>query len=526
MTYRLPLLFTVSIALIACNSSSKTATTVTDLDQDNKTTLIKGMATLDQPYVSSLFYSNMKASKPLFNDAKQTIGRLNKQWGDFKSSHNNTFDTTDWNDGFTRIDDDLATANSHYETINSFPANLTTAHLALEDVREKMKNMRSKVGLTTYLMDNVTNTHHKMEPITKGYAAYKASNNTDAINVLKEALRTHLPPFAEALKALNRQYGDGSNTANLYELSANKSAKLSNNISNTDPKKPGLVQIVDALKKELAADNNPKVVQLSSKIKGKFVSIFLSFGDFVTPFKQDFITVQQSIIPMLYCTGNPPDAGSACLNSNTNPKQGTLAYVNASSTALKKLKAHFPSNENTKVPKLLGWENILVDIDKNLAYASNTLEQATDLEVAKNSGAHLNAESVRDNFYSLVAAYEGEVTVMTRMDEYHAEFEKVQILVKDGNVNDTDIDTIKLQLPKLQIAFDNLSSQVSSADKDLWGVADVNLDNLLLIQQNNIKSLSVEVANFESEKNSNIIVQKSKALKGLYIPLFKAFGAF
>ncbi len=529
MYHRPPLYLAISLSLIvsACNSDSAN-NVITDLSDNERITFTTDMAKLDKPYVTSLFYSNMQASSPLFADAKTTLNLFDTKWKSFKNTHENTFDVAAWRDPFLDIDTDLSTANSHYATINRFPADLTNAHLALEDVREVMKTMRKTIKFNDYLMDYVTDTHHKMEPISKAYAAYSASSDSAAINQLKATLTTALPVFSQALQQLKLVYGDGVNTAKLYELSEDKSAQLSKNISNIDPNAPGLIQIVANLEQALSADDNPKIVQLSSKIKGKFVSIFLGFGDFITPFKQDVIAMQKSIIPMLYCTANPPDAGAMCLGSATTPRQGTLDYITASNIAFGKLKAHVPSNDKTNVPRLLHWEKTFITIDSALNEALTTLSAATDLEMAKNNGAHLNAEAVREAFYYLIATYENTTTVITQLDEYHAVFEKMLAPVTDGNVSNADIEILKGLMPDLQTAFDNLSKQVLAVDKTLWGVTEFDLTTLLNPQQENIKQLAEELAAFDGVANDNggMISEKVKALKELYIPLFKAFAAF
>jgi len=320
----------------------------------------------------------------------------------------------------------------------------------------------------------------------------------------------------------------GTKAAELYNLSDKKSARLSKNLSNTDSSAPGLLQIVNNLTTALSNNNDPKVIQLSSKIKGKFVSIFLSFGDFYTPFKKDVISLQRTIIPLLYCTGNPLDADAVCLNNENNTKDGTLAYVNSSKNAFNKFKAHFPSNSKINVPKLLGWSEPLTHINNNLISASNTVIGASDLTEAKSNGAHINAEAVRDSYYNLIAIYEGRTTVMTRMDEYHAEFGRILKTVIDGNVSNADVILIRSRMPSLQKSFDNLSSQVLKANKVDWDIEGVNLPALLNPQQENINQLSDALSQFNQTTNDNslMILQHSKALKKEYIPLFKVFGDF
>ncbi len=512
-------------SLTACNGTN-TTDSFTDLSNAEQKVLTNDMAVVDKPYVSTLFYSNMTASGPIFFDAKKTLSVFEGEWNSFNNTHKNTFDTSGWVNHFSDIDADLVIANSHYESIKSFPADLTTTHLAMEDVREVMKTIRTNVGIDNYFMDTVTDTHHKMGAVSKAYAVYNASSDSLAISQLKSALSTHLPVFVAAVKQLKSEYGDGLEVATLYGLSASKSERLSKNISNTDPLKPGLLQIVSNLEKALVDNNNPNIVQLSSKVKGKFVSIFLSFGDFVTPFKKDIISLQKSIIPLLYCTGNPPDAGAVCLKGTSNTKDGTLAYVNATRAAYNSFKMHFPSNSKINVPKLLGWTDHFSTIDDSLTSASDTLIAASDLMVATNNGAHIDAESVRDSYYNLIASFEGTSTVMTRMDEYHSAFGKILKTIMDNNVSAADVATIQGFMPNLQTTFDVLSNTMTNADKTEWGIENVDLPALLNPQQININKLSDELSKYSISDNSALIMQRAKALKGLYVPLFKKFGAF
>ncbi len=529
--FRLPLVCSLAFTLAACNGSDNN-TVVDATDNPDKIqqeqTLRKAMAALDQPYVTALFYSNMKPDPTLFVDAKTTLDTLDTQWQTFKSQHKDDYADSTWTSGFTSIDDDLGTASSHYASINSFPADLTTAHLALENVREILGNMRAAVGIDDYLMDLVTDVHHKMEPVSKAAAGYIASPGDTALVTLKNALSQSLPAFTSALKKLVTAYGDGKTIAALYDIPEDKSERLSKNLSNTDATAPGLLQIATKLGEALEKNDDTAIPTLASKIKGKFVSVFLGFGDFITPFKADVIGFQRRIIPVLYCTGNPPDAATSCGGSSGDIRLGALANVEAAKVAWNRFKAHYPQNDKTDVPRLLGWAQYLSVIDSKLATLSQTLNTATDITDAKGRGIHLLAEDIRDAYYELVARFEGKQTLMTRMDEYHSVFEKIVPKVMDGNASADDIQTIKAQMPALQSAFDALAKAATDADKTLWDVEQPKLEALLAPQRQNIDGLSTALAAYDKKTNDNSaqIVSRTKALKALYQPFFKALGAF
>ncbi len=511
---------------VGCNSSSDSDVTPSGVtEQEQKAALTSDMAKLDTPYVTALFYSNMSPGPALFADAKTTLGTLENQWTAFRQTHENAYDSQVWTNGFPLVDQDLSTASTHYTTIDQFPANLTPAHLALEDVREVLGNMRADVGIDDYVMDLVTDVHHKMEPVSKAYGAYAATSDLTA---LKTTLANDLPVFAAALQKLAAAYGSGEGTASLYGLTAPKASRLTKNINNTDPAAPGLLQIVNKLSQALADNDDALVPTLASKIKGKFVSIFLGFGDFVTPFESDVIAFQRSIIPLLYCTGNPPDAATICAGASGDIREGALANAQAANAAWAAFKSHYPQNDSINVPGLLGWTTSINTIDAKLASLSSILGNASDITEAKKDGAHFDAEDIRDEYYNLIATFEGTSTLMTRMDEYHATFEKIVPKAMDDILTADEIATIKTQLPALQSAFDALSTALDNADKAAWGLEQTDTTTLLSPQAQNIAALSSAVDNYDAASNDNSeqIIGLTKAVKGLYRPFFRTLGAF
>jgi len=132
------------------------------------------------------------------------------------------------------------------------------------------------------------------------------------------------------------------------------------------------------------------MIFISSKIKPKFVPVFLTFGNFITPFMTDIIAANKAIIPALYCTGNPLDAGSTCLNGVADARQGTLAYLNAYAAAMDTFSAHFPVSSTMNLPGALGWGPSMASAQTNLDTAITTVTNAVDLADAKTKGAHDN----------------------------------------------------------------------------------------------------------------------------------------
>ena len=513
----------LALAMTACGTDNEErVTSVNELSRAEKEALTLDMAEMDKPYVTALFYSNMTANQQLYEDAKTNLSLFESSWNAFKTSYMDTFEVSRWNDYYPGVDSDISTASSHYETITAFPASLVVAHEALEDVREVHGHMRSDVGLS-YLMDTVTTTHHKMEAVSGAYAAYSADPD---IEVLKSALANSLPDFVAGVVELASTYGDGSLTKSLYNLSDEKSSTLSSNISSTDPTAPGLLQIVNNLTAALADNNDANVITLASKVKGKFVQIFLSFGDFVTPFESDFIALLKATIPALYCTGNPSDAATTCADNSSNTLQGTTDYVSAYSQAMNSLKAHYPAPAN--VTTLLGWVSDLNDADGYLSDVTAVLGSATDLSSAKDDGAHDSMEGVRSSLYHLLATYEGNVSVMTRMDEYHKVFEQMLAYTLDNSLSADEINHITVLMPSLESTFSNLLSVTGSIDSAAWGVSAVDLSAMLDNQQSNITDLKNALAAFDETSNDNspAILANVTALKSRYVPFFKAFGSF
>jgi len=126
----------------------------------------------------------------------------------------------------------------------------------------------------------------------------------------------------------------------------------------------------------------------------------------------------------------------------------------------------------------------------------------------------------------ICATYENHVTMMTRLNEYHTEFEKVLAIatvngVPKNSLAAQEIADIATLLPDLRTAFTNMSDYVAVLDYAAWGLTAGDLDATLAAQGANLTALEVAVA-----ASSVDIPTLSLDLKKKYVPFFKLLGAF
>lgn len=542
----------LSATLAGCNlSGSDDGTSPTTMSEAAKSDTAK----LDKNYVPALFYSNMTTANAVITaDAANTLNRTQAQWEDYKVTYNNFLD---WNSYFAEVDASISNAATYYASISSYPANLTSAHLELEAIRDSWATMRTSNGLD-YFFDSVTAAHHAMEPVAGAAATYGAIATPTPADLLslQTALIASLPNFQTEWAALAAAYGDGSAVRTLYNLSVTKGDTLSADISNSDPTAPGMTQLLTNLSTATTSCNSgttsfdpasydpaaydaatadpcESMVYVSSKIKGKFVKVFLAFGDFINPFMDDIIASNKAMIPALYCTGNPPNAAQLCVDALNDPVQGTLDYLMALAGAMQTFSGHFPVSSSMNLPGALGWGPSMQSASTNLNTAIGILMTSPDLATAKANGAHDAIEAVRSAMHTICADYESQVTLMTRTNLYHWEFEKVLLVVMnpDGtlkaSLSAAEVSEIGGYMAAVKEAFSNMQAQAQE-DDIRWGLADGALDASLATQEANIAALEAELALYDaaSNDNSGTIAAKSAALKGTFIPYFTALGAF
>lgn len=511
------------------------------------------LVALEKNYVPALFYSNLTAASELHTgDAINTLERTTANWDGLKTTNANTLN---WASYFTEVDTSLATASTAYTTITStavYPADLSAAHNALETVRDSWSTMRTSNNIS-YFFDNVTTAHHAMGPVGMAAGVYTQSAQSALdLATLQVALLDAVPSFSNSWNSLTTAYGNGSAVSTLYNLSSDKSTNLTANISNADPTAPGMTQMIGKLSGAMnscnavtttfdpttydpatydptTADPCEIMVFVSSKIKPKFVQVFLTFGDFVNPFMDDIIASNKAMIPALYCTGNPPDATPTC-----GDLAGTLNYVMAFAGAMQTFGAHLQVSPTMNATGPLGWGPSMQEAQTNLESAIGILSIAPDLATAKANGAHLAIEAVRSSMHYICATYENHVTLMTRSNEYHTEFEKILAVALDPltgapktSLTEAEVATIDGYMAALQTALTNMSAQAELEDT-AWGLENGSLTAVLAAQAVSVSDLLATLAayNVVTNDNSADIAIKSLELKKKYIPFFKMIGAF
>ncbi len=536
----------LEVLTVALLSSSMLGCNILGDDESDDTPVAfeNDAATLEKSYVPALFYSNLTAaSAGLTADAENTLSRTATLWTNYKSAYGSYLD---WSAYFGSVDANISTASDYYAGIVTYPADLTPAHLELEAIRDTWSTMRTSNGIS-YFFDNVTAAHHAMEPVGSAaatYAAIAAPSQTDLL-ALQTALMASVPTFQSNWDALTTRYGDGSGVNTLYDLSVDKSAALAANLSNADPAAPGMTQMLAKLSTAMGscdtttydpASYDPagtapcdSMIFVSSKIKPKFVQVFLTFGDFISPFMSDIIASNKAMIPALYCTGNPPDATATC-----GDLAGTLAYLNNFAAKMQAFGAHLPVSPSMNLPGALGWGPSMMTAQMKLEEAIATLSVSPDLATAKANGAHLAMEEVRDAMHYICATYENHVTLMTRSNEFHTEFEKILAVALDPatgmpkpTLTATEVATIDGYMATLQTAFDNMRVQAELEDT-AWGLFDGALTSTLDAQAVNIAELVTALTAYDTttNENSGTIALLSLELKKKYVPFFKLMGAF
>ncbi|HEY0634310.1 MAG TPA: hypothetical protein VGE00_02920 [Gammaproteobacteria bacterium] len=521
-----------ALALAGCNGDDDNNNTApaTPTDKSSQETFEQNSVILDKAYVPALFYSNMtSASEGLATDAATTLALTDSHWQHFKTTHRYRYSYTIWEKRFALIDANITTAADFYAALNNYPADLTIAHNELEAVRDTLGAMRSDAQVN-WFMDSVTKAHHAMEPVAGAAKAY--SDGLTTLVELKAALNLSLPIFRTEWDALVAAYGDGAAVQALYGLSEAKGSALTLNISNTDPLAPGMTQILAKLATALESGDDATLTTLAGKVKPKFVTVFLAFGDFITPFGVEVIAANQAFIPALYCTNNPPDAATVCADSNGDTLQGTLDYLNAFAAAVQAFGAHYPVSDTMNLPGALGWGAKMGEIQLNLQAAIGVVQDAITNggTLADVAAAHESLEAVRSAFYYICTTYEGHNTMMSRLSEYHLAFEAIlldYVMISGTSTAKTmlspsDIDGIKAAMAGLQAAFDNMKGAADSLDKSAWGMEAVELSPLLDAQQANIDALQVAL----DAADNDAIIARAIDLKKKYTPFFVAFGSF
>ena len=505
-------------------------------------TALNDTAELDKAYVPALFYSNMNpASEGFTQDASNTLDGTSAIWTGYKNTYAGYFG---WDAYFGAVDANITTASDFYASITS--GDLTTAHTELESMRDTWSDMRTDNGIE-YFFDNVTAAHHSMETVDEAFVTFSAIATpvTADVLALQTALGGTLPAFSTDWDALVTSYGDGNSVNEIYSLGAEKAAVLAANISNDDPDAPGMVQIIASLNAVVEtcdsstylakgldvpvaavdiANDCDTMISLAGTVKKKFVPVFLAFGDFINPFMADIIASNKAIIPAMYCTGNPPDADPTC-----GGLSGTLNLLNIYAGKMGAFGAHFPMS----LVGGLGWATDMMAAQAKLTEAMTTVGAAADLAEAKANGAHAAIEAISSAMYHICATYENQVTIMTRMSEYHSAFEAIVAIAAptgaaESSLTVQQVDDINALMVALQTAFANMGARVDVLDYAAWGLTAGDLDTTLAAQDTNITALVDDLAAYDAVANDNSgdIAVKSLNLKKKYIPFFKSLGDF
>jgi len=473
-------------------------------------------AELDKAYVPSLFYSNIfpVPNASIAMSTNNTFEKLKVQWLDYKSTIENTHNEHDFSGYFNDINHSIDTADRLLQTTiqsDTYPADISIAHEALESVRDNLGKMRKEID-SNYFMDYVTTAHHAMEPIAGAVTQF--SQNSITIEQLCTKLESSLPLFTTSWQTLQSEYNANS-ISKLYNHSTPKNTHMSNNINAMSKTLTNLSTTLPT------CDANVSIE--AKKIKPIFVKIFLGFGDFITPFKDKMILMEKSLVAGLYCTNNPPDVMATCGDIENikdlidNFEQHAKAFQSQYPIIIGKL----------NLPEAIYWSNYFTTINTAIANAKSIADKASTAEELK--PAHEAFESIRTTMHQLRSTYENFMFVMDYVTEYHNTMEPMAIAIKEidnaTQLTQSAIDTINSKLPIAQSTLVRLEASVKSMD-----VSAFKFDSTWhATQMSNITFQSQNLSNLKTaitENNTTDILKYTQLIKPKFVEFFKAFGAF
>ncbi len=534
-----------SSLLIGClNSSDDTppsSPTVADFTADSSyhaKSLSNTAEQLDHHYIPALFYSNIGnngqeqvkvPSEAVAASTRSALTQLQSQW-DLFAAVNPSYASSG------KVAEFIKTATEAYQNATQGSV-LTTAHPALEAIRDELGQQRASNGIA-YFMDRVTEAHHAMEAVSTAAASF-AQDPTALATAL--TANNALANFKAAWGQLVTAYGDGQAVATAYHLSTAKAAALTKLISNTNPDAPGMAQMVAQLEKLVSSrSDDATMTTLASKIKPKFVALFVVFGDFITPFRADMVAMERAYIPALYCSNNPKQSGAPdplCQKSGDSV-QGTIDYLTAYRTAYNTFISHYPViGTSLDMPKALGWSSYLTAIETHLAQAESNLaavkSDGKDLTDTRATDAHNELDTIRGEMAELRHDYENYPFVADAVTQYHAVFESLMVEVMQKGVgvktslSSDSVAAIKALMPQLMQAFATLKGAVETMDHAEYQTDSTALNSSISQQEANLNALQQEVDRYSSSNdNSGTIASKGEQVRKLFMPLIKALGAF
>lgn len=534
-----------SVVLSGCLNSSDEATpstpTVADFTADSSYHTKSQPNTpeqLDRHYIPALFYSNIgnngQEQVKVPNEAvaastRSALTQLQSQWTLFAAA-NPSYASSG------KVAELIKTATEAYQTATQGSV-LTTAHPALEAIRDELGQQRQSNGIA-YFMDRVTEAHHAMEAVSTAAASFAQDPTALATALTADSALAH---FKAAWGQLVTAYGDGQAVAAAYALTPAKATALTALISHTNPEAPGMAQMIAELEKLVSSrSDDAKMTTLASQIKPKFVKLFVAFGDFITPFRADMIAMERAYIPALYCSNNPIQNGvpePTCQKEGSSV-QGTIVYLSAYRTAYNTFIRHYPViGTALDMPKTLGWSSYLTPIESHLAQAELNLAavqaEGKDLTDPRAAAAHDALEAVRGEMAKLRHSYENYPLVADAVTQYHAAFEPLMVEVIETGVgvktslSSTSVAAIQALMPNLMQAFATLKGAVETMDHAEYRTDSAALNSAISQQEANLNALQQEVDRYSSRNdNSATLASKGEQVRKQFIPFFKAFGAF
>ena len=508
-----------SVAMLTAVALLSACSSEDNLTADGNNPIVQESVALDKAYAPSLFYSNINpVPNELFaQNAKATFDTLSAGWSGYKSTIGTTSGAIDLTPYYSEVDGNISAATTLLDTVisdanYSVPVDITAAHLALESVRDTLGEMRGTIGIE-YFMDDVTTAHHAMEAVSGAYAVYLGDSN---ITQLCASLDTALPIFDAAWNDVNSSYTE-SYISSLYDLSTEKSTTLTGNVNMMS----STIAALNALM-PTCVDDYIAVETEAANVKPVFVKAFLAFGDFITPFMADMITMEKAFAPVLYCTNNPPDVNTTC-----NGLIGTGNLLDTFNTATETFQAHYPIIPGKlNLPATIYWKS---DFDAvNTAMANALAIQSGASTTADLLPAHVEFEAIRTAMYHLRSTYENYDFITDHVTTYHHAMEPIGIAVKslqEEDVNQTIKDTISAALPGSFEAMHILEQKVPDMNLTAFGV-----DTAWLEGQNS--RIAAQLANLQAlqngldDDNVTLIFNSAKDVTPLFIPFFKKFGTF
>jgi len=224
----------------------------------SKNDLRQDMVRLDKAYIAALAVT----TQGKVAESRKAMVLLTGSWKSFKNRY---YDANpkdrQWKSDFDKADRMIAEADK----IVTSDRNVTEAHVALEDMRMVMMNLRSRNGIE-YFVDRLTAFHEPMETIVLA-AKDKTPEALTPEDIAR--IRKSLPEAERLWKRVM----DGKLDAVTYQLDAAQIERA---------RKLILVeqQALSDLKAVLAAGDKAGIIQAAVGIKPNFAALFMTFGDF------------------------------------------------------------------------------------------------------------------------------------------------------------------------------------------------------------------------------------------------------